>query len=149
MAAIAGHKYMERARAILRIFWELSTAAVTLCNIWRPYHGARQNHQPRYILKCLYLATESIVDCLSLQNAINLQLFTPYKCNQLLIACTDKIRLICNCLHRQKPVNCLLFIFARCNQLLIVCAQKVQLICDCLYRQNAINCLLFISTNYD
>lgn len=59
VAAVAGHKYMERARAILRIFWQLSTAAVTLCNIWRPYHGTRQNHQPRYILKYLYLRANS------------------------------------------------------------------------------------------
>ena len=149
MAATAGHKHMERARAILRIFWELSTAAVTLCNIWRPYHGTRQNRQPRYILKYLHLAAESIADCLSLQNAINLQLFIPCRCNQLLIVCTDEIKLIRNCLRRQNAINCLLFIFATCNQLLIVYAQKVQLICDCLYRQNAINCLLFISTNHD
>jgi len=58
VGVIAGHQFMERARAILRIFPELSSGGVTLRNIWRPYHGTRQNRRWRYILKYLYLARD-------------------------------------------------------------------------------------------
>jgi len=58
VGVIAGHQSMERARAILRIFPELSSGGVTLRNIWRPYHGTRQNRRWRYILKYLYLARD-------------------------------------------------------------------------------------------
>jgi len=133
VGAIIGHQFMERARAILPIFWELSSGGVTLCNIWCPYHGTRQDRRWRYILKYLYLAAKLIVDSLSLQNAINLQLFISCKCNQLLIICTDKIELIRNCLRQQK--NNQLFVVYICNMQSIVC---------CLYLQHAINCLLFI-----